>query len=29
MNKFMRRKPIEDDEVGRKTNRKPIKGWEF
>ena len=29
MNKFMRRKPIEDDEIGRKTNRKPIKGWEF
>lgn len=24
-----RRKPIEDDEVGGKSNRKPIKGWEF
>lgn len=29
MNRFMRRKPIEDDEVGGKSNRKPIKGWEF
>lgn len=29
MNRFMRRKPIEEDEVGCKTNRKPIKGWEF
>jgi hypothetical protein len=29
MNRFMRRKAIEDDEVGGKSNRKPIKGWEF
>lgn len=29
MNRFMRRKPIEDDEVGCKSNRKPIKGWEY
>lgn len=29
MNKFIRRKPIEDDEVGYKTNKKPTKGWEY
>ena len=29
MNRFMRRKPIEEDEVGGKSNRKPVKGWEF
>ena len=23
------RKSIEDDEIGVKSNRKPIKGWEF
>lgn len=29
MNKFIRRKPIEDDEIGSKTNRKPTVGWEY
>lgn len=29
MNKYIRRKPIEDDEIGIKTNRKPTRGWEF
>ena len=29
MNRFIRRKPIEEDEVGRKSNRKIVKGWEF
>ena len=29
MNKFIRRQPIEDEDVGRKINRKPTKGWEF
>ena len=29
MNRFMRRKLIEDDEVGCKSNSKPTKGWEF
>jgi hypothetical protein len=29
MNKFMRRKPILEDEVGYKSNRKPTKGWEL
>lgn len=29
MNRFIRRKPIEEDEVGSKSNRKPTKGWEF
>jgi hypothetical protein len=29
MNKFLRRKPIEDDEVGYKTNRKPTRGYEY
>jgi hypothetical protein len=29
MNKYMRRKPIEEDDKGCKTNKKPIKGWEF
>lgn len=29
MNRFMRRKPIEEDEVGGKSNSKPTKGWEF
>lgn len=29
MNRFIRRKPIEEDEVGCKSNRKIVKGWEF
>lgn len=29
MNKFMRRKPIEEDEVGYKSSQKPTKGWEY
>lgn len=29
MNRFMRRKPIEDDDVGYKSNSKPTKGWEY
>ena len=29
MNKFMRRMKIDDDDKGYKSNRKPIKGWEF
>ena len=29
MNRFMRRKHIEEDEIGGKSNRKPTKGWEF
>ena len=29
MNKFMRRKPILEDEVEYKSNRKPTKGWEL
>ena len=29
MNRFIRRKPIEEDEVGGKSNRKIVKGWEF
>lgn len=29
MNKFMRRRPIEEDEKGMKTNRKPTRRWEF
>lgn len=29
MNKYIRRQPIEYDEVGRKTNRKPTKEWEY
>lgn len=31
LNRFMRRKNkiIEEDEVGRKTKRKPFKGWEY
>ncbi|MBR6516394.1 MAG: hypothetical protein IKT40_06015 [Bacilli bacterium] len=29
MNKLIRRKPIEEDEIGIKTNRKPYKGWDF
>lgn len=29
MNKFMRRKPIEEDEVGYKSSKKPTKGWEY
>ena len=29
MNKFMRRRKIEEDDKGYKSNRKPIKGWEF
>jgi hypothetical protein len=29
MNKFMRRQPIEVDDMGYKSSRKPIKGWEF
>lgn len=29
MNKFIRRKPIEEDEIGLKTNKKPTKGWEY
>lgn len=29
MNKFIRKKPIEEDEVGLKTNKKPTKGWEY
>ena len=29
MNRFMRRKPIEEDEVGCKSNSKPTKGWEY
>lgn len=29
MNRFLRRKPVNDDERGYKTNRKPVKGWEY
>ena len=29
INRFIRRKPIEDDEVSIKTSRKPTKGWEY
>ena len=29
MNRFMRRKPIEGDDVGCKSNSKPTKGWEY
>jgi hypothetical protein len=29
MNRFLRRKPISEDEKGYKTNRKPVKGWEY
>lgn len=29
MNKFMRRKPIQEDDKGYKSNRKPLKGWEY
>ena len=29
MNKFMRRKPIEEDDKGHKSNRKHTHGWEF
>lgn len=29
MNKYIRRKPIEEDDKGCKTNRKPTKYWEF
>ena len=29
MNRFMRRKSIEEDDVGSKSNKKPTKGWEF
>lgn len=29
MNKLMRRKPIEEDEVGYKSSKKPTKGWEY
>lgn len=29
INRFMRRKPIEEDDKGIKTNRKPTSGWEF
>jgi len=31
MNRFLRRqgKKIEDDDIGRKTGRKPFLGWEY
>ena len=29
MNRFIRRQPIDEDDKGCKTNRKPNKGWEF
>ena len=29
LNRFLRRKPIEDDETGIKTSRKPYKFWEY
>lgn len=29
MNKYIRRKPIEEDEKGVKTNRKRFVGWEY
>lgn len=29
MNKYIRQKPIEEDEKGIKTNRKQYSGWEF
>lgn len=31
MNRFMRRKnkEIQDDDIGYKSNKKPVKGWEY
>ncbi len=29
MNRYLRRKPIEEDEVGGKRGRKPYRGWEY
>lgn len=29
MNKYIRRQDIEDDDIGYKKGRKPIRGWEF
>lgn len=29
MNRFIRRKPIEEDEQGYKSNKKPTKRWEL
>ena len=29
MNRFIRRKKIEPDDVGGKRGRKPCKGWEY
>lgn len=29
MNRFMRREPISDDDIGRKTGRKPTFGYEY
>ncbi len=29
MNKYIRRQPIDDDDIGLKTNRKPTRGYEF
>lgn len=29
MNRFLRRKAVDDDEKGIKTSKKPYQGWEF
>lgn len=29
MSRYMRRRPIEEDDEGYKSNRKPTKGWEY
>lgn len=29
MNRFIRRQPIDEDDKGCKTNRKPTEGWEY
>ena len=29
MNRYMRRLPISDDDIGFKRGRKPIRSWEF